>query len=454
MFRQLADAVQQKLTPQMSSPMTRVAPPAYTAADVVFTYHPEQLSLWLEEMWALGGIASWNSIFTTADTQIQPVPLGVPNAVNMFQLPIGLSAGSGFATPSPPFPPLPWGRNQPAWGHNQRTNIVSGAWDHLLYAYLVESTGVFEILAEVVRRYVVGESLPTPTIETMAWVRATEELFFRDPPLFRIGGLTSQLRPNARINRRSDYWRMFALDLPHPAPGIDGQPWKQGPATVVNSRFLELWNELLRQVWLGIENDRNQNGTNPTDDNYIGYLCQTIGEMLRLRRRGGMLSREEFSDVCMMNWFHLTVLYDDALVRDLSANAGDARGNPADRLAAIGARVGVAPSRQARELFELANVVSPLMWAIEVSIFDTPSAARLLYHSSGVSTPNAAADTMNRIIDLWQSATGQNVKDLATTQRRVQMPARSAQPTKLLPTQTLVTTTAPSTNGHAVASQS
>ena len=33
-------------------------------------------------------------------------------------------------------------------------------WDHLLYAYLIEATGIFEILGDVVRRFVVGETLP------------------------------------------------------------------------------------------------------------------------------------------------------------------------------------------------------------------------------------------------------------------------------------------------------
>ena len=148
-----------------------------------------------------------------------------------------------------------------------------------MYAYLIEATGIFEILGEVVRRYVVGETLPTPSMDTLVWVRSTEELFFRDPPLFGIGGLTSQLRPEARINRRNAYWRMFGLDLPHPiGMGIEGQPWKRDVGETANERFLELWNELLRQVWLGIEHERNTSGANPTDASYIGYLCQAIGQ--------------------------------------------------------------------------------------------------------------------------------------------------------------------------------
>ncbi|GAA5108798.1 hypothetical protein [Nocardia iowensis] len=433
MFRQLATAL---------PPLTG----SLTPADAVFTFHPEQLSRWLDEVWAQGGISAWPNVFNSTN-----VPLGDPAAVKLTQIPNNLLAesfksGVGSPTGTPPFPP-PLGYNPPA--PNSPPPVVP-LWDHMFYAYLVESTGAVEIFAEVVRRYVVGETLPAPSAETMAWVRATEELFFRDPPLFRVGGLTSQLRPDARVNRRNAYWRMFGLDLPHPAPGIDGQAWKRDAGAASNIRFIEIWNELLRQVWLGIENERNTSGSNPTDASYIGYLCQTLAEMLRLRRLGGMLSREEFSYGCMLNWFHLTVGYESAVVRDLSANAGVSGGNPADRLATVGARVGVAPSRQARELFELASLVSPLLWAIELGLFDQQPKAELLYRSSGISAP-APAQTMNRIIDLWQSATGERVKDLAVTTRHSTNQIRSAQPAKLLPAGVLSgasASAAPTTNGQ------
>jgi hypothetical protein len=419
-----------------------------TPADRVFTFHPEQLSRWLDEVWAKGGIAAWGMV---TGTVINPAPLPIADVVNMTKLPSGLLAQleSGVNKPGTAVAdyPLPFGYNRPTLGIQNPL-----LWDHLIYAYLVESTGIIEIMAEVVRRYVTGESLPTPSIATTAWVRGTEDLFFRDPPLFRVGSLTSQLRPDARINRRNAYWRMFGLDLPHPAAGADGQPWKRSAGSASNTRFLEIWNELLRQVWLGIENEKNSSGSNPTDANYIAYLCQSLGEMLRLRRRGGMLSREEFSYVSMMNWLHLTVDDDTSLITDLSATAGSG-GNPADRLAVVGRMVGVTPSRQARELFELANLVSPLLWAIELKFFDDVIQAELLFRLHNLGVTPIIAETMNRIIDLWQSATGDRVKDLAVTQRRVQAPVRSAQPTKVLPGPLVPSAPSPSTNGQPVATR-
>lgn len=412
-------------------------------ADAVLAVHPLQLSRWLDQIWARGGIinGAWLQILAPSGGTTAAPALGDPGAVTKTRIPRGLLEllRSGVrpkpgTNPGDPVPEQEYAHpayGTLAFGVPENPNDPPPVWEHLMYAYLVEATGIFEILGEVTRRYVVGESLPAPSVDTMVWLRSTEDLFFRDAPLFSAGGLlTSHLRPDARINRRNVYWRMFGMDLPHPpGHGIQGQPWKRGSGVSANTRFLELWNELLRQVWLGIENDRNTSGANPTDSGYVGYLCQTLSEMLQLRRKGGMLSREEFAYVTMLSWFHLTVEYDTTLVRDLSANTG-VQGNPADRLAAIGNRVGIAPSRQARELFELSELVSPLLWMIELGLFNGGAQAEMLYKRNGI--PNAIiSQTMNRIIDLWQSGTGERVKDLAVTTRRPKMDARAPQPTRL-----------------------
>jgi hypothetical protein len=381
-------------------------PNTVPAADTLFATHPVQLSRWLEEVFAGGGIANWPSVGTPS------VPLGDPEVIPRLQTPFGLlddDLQSGIRPPAsfqlvPPFtrkPPAALG-----------IDLLPLPWDHMIYAYLVESTGIVPVFAEVIRRYAVGETLDAPSVQTLAWARATEELYFRDPPLFHIGGLTSQLRPDAVVNRRNAYWRMFGWDLPH--PGQDGQPWKRDVGPTANTRFLELWGELLRQVWLAIENERNAVGANPSDATYIGYLCQTLGEMLRMRRRGGMLAREEFAYVTMLSWFHLTVESDTAVVRDLRATAGTT-GNAADRLAGIAARVGINIPRPSREIFELADLMSPILWFIELDRFSSAANAETLFKSTGVVNP--IARDMLRLIDLWQSATGQRVKDLAVTVR-------------------------------------
>jgi hypothetical protein len=64
---------------------------------------------------------------------------------------------------------------------------------------------------------------------------------------------------------------------------------------------------------------------------------------------------------------------------------------------------------RAYELFELADLMSALLRAIEVGLFDTGPDAETLYLP--IAGNEALVSDMNRIIDLWQSATGDRVKD-------------------------------------------
>jgi hypothetical protein len=404
--------------------------------ETVFATHPLQLARWLEQVFAQGGIQNLPILGTGT------VPLGDPFVVDRLRPPFtlleDLTSGLRLTTSGtiPDFTP----------GPGALGTAAPLVWDHFIYAYLVECTGVREILGEVVRRFVVGETLEAPTVETLQWVRSTEELFFRDPLLFHILGVTSSLRPEHRDVRWNAYYRMFGATPPQAAPAGPGA-WKRDVGAGANLRFMELWQELLRQIWTGIQNARNAVGANPTDPSYLAYLCQTLGEMLRLRRRGGLLAREEFACVSMLSWFHLTVESDTTVVRDLRATAGIA-GNPADRLAAIAARVGMRAAPQARELFELADLLSVFFWALELDVFSTTTNAELLFAQPVGGNP--IADGMIRIIDLWQSATGERLKDLqvtvagATSGRALPV---APQPTRM-PVRTL-TGTAPAPVGPA-----
>jgi hypothetical protein len=254
---------------------------------------------------------------------------------------------------------------------------------------------------------VVGESFGTLSIEGARWLRTTEELFFRDPPLFSIGGITSEARPNARVTRRNAYWRFFGLDVPHAVPADpstveDRMNWKAHTGLGVNADFQAKWSELLRQVWLALENAANTSGANPTDDGYISLLCQAIQDMLNNRRKGGLLAREEFVHVTVLSWFHLTLQTDTPIVADLKANAT----SPADRLSRIAERLGMKPAARSRELFELAEPMSSVLRAIELGTFSNSTAASTL-HATGT----VLAEEMRNLINLWQSATGERVKD-------------------------------------------
>ena len=367
----------------------------------LFRVHPIQLSYWLDEVWATA-------------RRTPPIPSRDTNGIFSFFDDTVLDALDLPTQPAPPFlqpsglskdDPLEW-TGFPGPGE---LNCPPRLWHHLAYAYLIESTGILEIFAEVVRRLVVGETLGTLQPESIAWVRATEQLFFREPPPFAIHSVISEVRPYERTNRRNAYWRMLGMDLAHPVPpawarGGPFADWKalSGP---INDDFRPKWTEFLRQVWLGIENRLNTSGPNTADASFIALLSVALRDMLRNRRRGGALAREEFAYVAMMSWFHLTVNQDTQIVVDLQAQAS----SPADRLAAIAQRVGMSPALHARELFDLAEPMSTVLRGVEAGLFDTETSAETLFRPG----TNLATDMVN-IINNWQSATGERVKERPT----------------------------------------
>jgi hypothetical protein len=363
----------------------------------VLEVHPGQLSRWLDELWGAGpapiplpGGGPASPPFLGA-ANIVPALDNPPAGAQSFTGNSGISVAStlqftGLVGPLPP-----------AW------------WHHLIYAYLLENTGVVEIFAEVIKRAAFGETLEIERNQAMLWLRTTEELFFKDPPYGSITGVTSQLRPEARIVRRNAYWRMFGLDLSHPltargmgSNGNGAHEWKQHTGNGVNTSFREKWAELLRQVWLGYENRNNAVGANATDNAYLQLLCDSLHDMLTMRRRGGFLAREEFASVALLNWFDLTLSEDTPIVQELKASATSS----ADRLTLVAQRVGMRPSPHARELFELAELMSGILRLIEADAFANPGLAATLYIPG-----TALSEIMNRIIDLWQSATGERVKE-------------------------------------------
>jgi hypothetical protein len=132
--------------------------------------------------------------------------------------------GSRALTPPAPTPPP----GQPDL--NQIINAIIRAcpvlWDHLIYAYMIENTRIYEIFRRVVHEFLHGEKLGVPgtergppgvleTAESQRWLRTTEELFYRDPPPFFITAVTGYVRPDIQATRRNAYQRMFGMDLNH-----------------------------------------------------------------------------------------------------------------------------------------------------------------------------------------------------------------------------------------------
>lgn len=274
-------------------------------------------------------------------------------------------------------------------------------WDHLIYAYMIENTRVYEIFRRVIYEFVHGEKLGTPTDGSQKWLRNTEELFYKDGAPFFIGSVGSHLRSDLRANRRNPYQRMFAMELNH--GGDDGKPYPYVRAEAANNEFVATFEELLREVWVGMTFVTATAASNPTDPGKIFMLTTKLKNMLMSRRQGGNLSREEFAAVSAMAWFHLTLEFNQApIVEALRANADGTE----QRLFKIAERVGLPAHGLSKHFFDIADAISRILIQIESGDYDLPDAVLALY-TPALGGPETA---MRVIITNWTAITGRDVK--------------------------------------------
>ena len=351
----------------------------------MFECHPSVLTTLLEVAWQT----------RAHDHPDQPLDLGHPgHRSNIANLPdfwleelrdlAGIAAPTGSAA---------------IWTTDARNKRGTVLWDHLIYAYMIENTRIYEIFRRVLFEFLHGEKLGVPTPDAQHWLRNTEELFYNDPSHFSITNISSHIRPDLRATRRNAYWRMFGMDLNHGSD--EGQPYSYIKADAYNNEFVTIFEELLREVWVAITNVNNTSGANPKDEGKIENLVDNLHDMLMSRRESGNLSREEFFAVGMMSWFHLTLSFDSPIVVALRAEAA----SPEQRLFKIAQRVGLPAHGLSKSYFDIADAISRILIQIEAS----NTAIVPGFVATGTAL-NDIQKTMNTIITHWSIITGRDVK--------------------------------------------
>lgn len=348
----------------------------------VFDLHPHQLWRFLEEAWSarLPTLPAANAHQQLPpELAAQELTSGIENqlpAVTVDIYPIGAPGG------------------------------VRMPWPHLIYAYMIEQTRAFDIFRRVLLEFLHGEHLNVPTDAGQRWLRATEALFFSDPPAGHIARVTSSVRPDPGAVRRNAYYRMFGMDLLHGSD--DGRPYPYLKAQAANRQFVTVFEEFLREVWRGIENFSNTSGPNSTDDAAIAELAHALHDMLAARRRGGNLAREELWAVAMMSWLELTLAFNTPIVADIGAEAE----SPSERLRKAGERVGLAYHQRAEAYLELATPLSTVLRDIEAGTYDAAGQAQALYAPGAPApgTPPTPRQNMMTIITQWSIVTGRDMK--------------------------------------------
>ena len=286
----------------------------------------------------------------------------------------------------------------------------TGPWDHLAYAYVLESTRVVQIFKRIVREFRAGEGLGIPSLETQRWLDATEALLFGAANPFAAWLSTSSVRQDPEAVRRNAYWRLFGLDLSFGADD-NGAPLFD-KAKAANTGFNRLFEELLFELWQAISNERNTSGVNQGDQDRIFRLAEELRYVLTSRRQNEMLRREELSAVTALGWAELTLSFDSPVVRDMGAQAS----SPGDRLRLMGDKVGLPAHSRSDAFFSMSSEISMLLRVIEAGIVQDATTAWILYATPdpqrGGSRP--IGPESRRVITEWAAATGKNLKERAT----------------------------------------
>jgi hypothetical protein len=239
---------------------------------------------------------------------------------------------------------------------NEDSNMGRNAnlFDHAIYAFMIENTRVYDIFRRVIDEFQHGERIGAPASgDTQRWLRATEELLYRDPTSLFVQAIDSWVRPDIAATRRNLFQRMFGMELNHGT--LDNKPYPYRKAETANSEFVTTFEEFLREVWIGIENVNNESGVNPTDDAKIADLAEKLFDMLRTRREAGNLAREEFDAVARMSWCHLTLDTNNlSIIQDLRAQASSTE----ERLFKIAQRVGLPSHGLSKSYFDIADDIS------------------------------------------------------------------------------------------------
>lgn len=392
--------------PPFGPPVTSVV---QANADSLFLYHPLQLSAIVEMFWrnrynALNGPGLANSPFVAW-------PVGTTQALLSDDYRLGYNP-PGVANDQPPTPIttgqlfMPAGEIFVAPLDQPGLKAVPGMtnFDHLIYAYLIENTRIYDIFAKVLETYMFSEQLPSPSFAAQQFLRNTEYLVYSDALPTMVWTTASRLRSDEIANRMTLYYWMFGIDLSH-APELSAHhPYPRPEAA--NRDFIPTFEALASEVWKGIENAKNSSGANPTDNEAMATAARRIYDMMATRQLNDFNGNVRYRAVSIMAWLHLAVLYDSAIVLALNASAS----SPEQRLQKIAERVGMSAHSKSKALFDLAQPFSSLMQSIETGLLNDPGSVVSLY-----TPPSTIAANAEIVIDQYSLASGRDLKASAMT---------------------------------------
>lgn len=276
-------------------------------------------------------------------------------------------------------------------------------WDHLIYAYIIESTQLYRIFQKLMDNYARGDFEINLDQAALQWLHNTESLWFCDPPVYSTFNVVSRLRTDIGATRRNAYYRMFGFTLPGDATA-DGASYPFYQPKASNANYRRNFERFCEETWIGVENDANTSGKKPTDDESIAFHAFEMQKNFASQRNNGDITKQEFYFVSMLSWFHLALEYNSPVIRAFGINEE----SPAQRLFALANIVGIPANGLSENLFRLADPMSLILTQIETGIYNSAANVGVLYDTDA--SNNAVSNVMRRIIFNYSQVTGRDLK--------------------------------------------
>jgi hypothetical protein len=284
---------------------------------------------------------------------------------------------------------------------------------HLIYAYLLENTKMFQIFERIISLYQHGEDLTIPynkdDLETRSWIENSFLLFFSNSP-YSICNDNSLLGSNFEAMRRNGYYRLFGMDLNHGIGENGTTPIAYKRANHYNADFISQFENFLKLCWQMMINFNNTGNINTTDLIAIQEQANNLKSMLLSRRTTENdlenytylnLSKLEFQSVIMAEWFNHAISYNSPIVREMGAEAV----TPGERLKRLSIRVGISPPSKTSNFIDLAPLMATFLRLIELDEVDND-------YIAAIANPATMPYTLiSTILHNYQLATGKDLKN-------------------------------------------
>jgi hypothetical protein len=284
---------------------------------------------------------------------------------------------------------------------------------HLIYAYMMENTKMYQIFEKIVSMYQHGEDLTIPYKKgdtyTRAWIDNTYLLFFSNSP-YAVCNDNSLLGSNFEAMRRNGYHRLFGLDLNHGIGENNTTSFGYKRANHFNADFVNQIENFLKLCWQMMINYSNTAGINTTDLIALQEQANALKNLLLARRttEGNLndysylnLSKLEFQSVVMAEWFNNALSYNSPIVVDMGAEGV----SPSERLNRLGRQVGIAPHSKTSNFMDLAPYMATLLRLFELNEIDNDYIAAI---ANSTTRPYAL---ISSILHNYQLATGRDLKN-------------------------------------------